>query len=107
MFMRAMALDGAKLGILYFVKPSWEGIREPRVWLYAAALCFHSLGSVIGISFAKATCNKERNNFLRDAVIICLINAALVTMIGCTVFATIGSLAVRRHTEITAVVIDG
>ena len=65
MFVRAIVLDGAKMGMIYFLKPSWDGIREPRVWLYAAGLCFHSLGSVIGISFAKATCNKERNNFLR------------------------------------------
>ncbi|KAI1292052.1 Sodium- and chloride-dependent GABA transporter ine [Halotydeus destructor] len=106
MFAKAMALEGAKAGVMHFLKPTWDGIRDPEVWMYAASLCFHSIGSIIGISFAKATCNRERNNFLRDAIFICLINVGVVMLIGCTVYATLGSLALRRNMDISSVIVN-
>ena len=64
-FTRALMFEGSREGIIYFFQPDWNHIRNPELWLYAAGLSIHSLGCVIGISFAKATCNRERNNFLR------------------------------------------
>lgn len=64
-FARALMFEGSREGIIYFFQPDWNHIRNPELWLFAAGLSIHSLGCVFGISFAKATCNRERNNFLR------------------------------------------
>lgn len=64
-FARSLMFDGAKNGILFFIRPDFKELLNPEIWTYAIGLCLHSLGCVLGISFAKATCNRERNNFLR------------------------------------------
>lgn len=69
-FARALMFEGSREGIIYFFQPDWNHIRNPELWLYAAGLSIHSLGCVFGISFAKATCNRERNNFLRFVTFI-------------------------------------
>lgn len=65
LFARSLMFEGAKNGILFFVKPDFKKLLDPEIWTYAIGLSLHSLGCVLGISFAKATCNRERNNFLR------------------------------------------
>lgn len=65
LFARSLMFDGAKNGILFFLRPDFKLLLDPELWTYAIGLCLHSLGCVLGISFAKATCNRERNNFLR------------------------------------------
>lgn len=65
LFARSLMFDGAKNGILFFVQPDFKELLNPEIWTYAIGLCLHSLGCILGISFAKATCNRERNNFLR------------------------------------------
>lgn len=64
-FARSLMFEGSKKGIIFFFKPNWTDIHNPELWLYAAGLGLHSLCCVLGTSFAKATCNRERNNFLR------------------------------------------
>ena len=65
LFARSLMFDGARNGILFFITPDFKELLNPEIWTYAIGLCLHSLGCVLGISFAKATCNRERNNFLR------------------------------------------
>jgi hypothetical protein len=65
LFTRSLMFDGAKNGILFFIQPDFKELLNPEIWTHAIGLCLHSLGCVLGISFAKATCNRERNNFLR------------------------------------------
>lgn len=64
LFTRALTFEGAKNGLLYFIQPSWKDLLNSDLWLYACSLSIQSLGCVIGVSFAQATCNRERNNFL-------------------------------------------
>ena len=105
LFVRTLMFEGAYKGIAYFVKPSWNHLISPDIWLYSAGLSIHSVATILGISFAKATCNRERNNFLRDAFIICFINIATVVFIGMIVFATLGNLAHKRRVDISLVLI--
>jgi hypothetical protein len=65
LFIRTTMFEGAYRGVVYFLKPDWIKLTQPDIWLYSAGLSVHSVATVLGISFAKATCNRERNNFLR------------------------------------------
>ena len=65
LFIRTTMFEGAYKGVVYFLKPSWISLTSPDIWLYSSGLSVHSVATVLGISFAKATCNRERNNFLR------------------------------------------
>lgn len=62
---RALMLPGAEQGIQHFLTPTWDGILKPQVWLFAAGLCLHSIGSVLGTSISMAKCNKESNHFVK------------------------------------------
>ncbi|XP_074603609.1 sodium- and chloride-dependent betaine transporter-like isoform X2 [Brevipalpus obovatus] len=105
LFLHAVCLSGAFKGITFFFKPSMEGILQPSVWLYAAGFTLHSLGNITGISLGMAKYHRDRNNFMRDSVIACLINYALVVMVGVTVFSVIGHLSVERKVDMARVLV--
>lgn len=107
LFVRALILPGSKIGIFYFFKPKLLELMNPSLWSHAAAISLHTLGCLFGISFAKATCNRERNNFLVDAFLVTIINLGTLILIGVIVFATLGSLADKRNVDIQAVVVNG
>lgn len=107
LFIRAILLRESQRGIFYFLKPKMNQLLNPSLWSHAAALSLHSLGCIIGISFAKATCNRERNNFLIDAFFITIINLVTVVFVGVIVFATLGHLAYRRKVEFSSVIVSG
>lgn len=65
LFARSLMFEGARNGILFFIQPDFNELMNSEIWTHAIGLCLHSLGCILGISFAKATCNRERNNFLR------------------------------------------
>jgi len=105
LFIRTLMFEGAKNGLIYFLKPDWKKLVNSDIWLYSSGLAIHSMATVLGISFAKATCNRERNNFLRDAFIICFINIFTVFFVGMIVFATLGNLSFKRKVDISQVLV--
>ncbi|RWS29647.1 sodium- and chloride-dependent GABA transporter ine-like protein [Leptotrombidium deliense] len=104
LFLRTLMLNDMKDGLVYLFKPTAEGFMKPEVWLYALSLCIHSLGSVLGTSVASAKCNREKNNFLRDAFLVCFMNIFVTVAFGSIVFGTLGYLSKRRGVSITNVV---
>lgn len=51
--------------------------------------------------------HRDRNNFMRDSIVACLINYVSVLVVGCIVFSVIGHLSVERKIEITKVFLKG
>ncbi|RWS08757.1 sodium- and chloride-dependent GABA transporter ine-like protein [Dinothrombium tinctorium] len=107
LFLRTLMLSGAKEGLLYLLKPTSDGLLKSEVWLYAASCCLHSLGSILGTSVASAKCNKEKNNFLRDALFVCILNILIPLAFSSIVFGTLGSLSKKRNLSISNVIPKG
>lgn len=105
-FLRTVALDGAKNGLHYLFKPQWDKMLNPRVMLYALAQAFHSLGVVLGPSILMGSCHKRHNNLLRDTIILTTVTLITVLMVGSVVFGTIGHLAKRLQKPFWSVVSD-
>ncbi|XP_053213765.1 sodium-dependent serotonin transporter-like [Panonychus citri] len=104
LFFKAIFLPGAQKGLVYFFKPTWEGLCQPEIWLYASGFTIHSLGSITGLSLRMAKYHRNRNNLMRDAILTCSINFLVIYAIGSIYFSTIGHLAYKRQMDITQVV---
>ncbi|PIO75237.1 sodium-dependent proline transporter domain protein [Teladorsagia circumcincta] len=94
MFIRGVTMDGAKIGIDYYLlKPDMSKVFYLKTWLEAAKqLCF-SLGIGFGGLLALASFNKKDHNCFRDAVIVAMCDSLMSIIGGVAVFSTLGSLS--------------
>lgn len=49
LLVRAVTLEGAGNGILFFVTPNWDKLWDPNVWYAAITQCFFSLSVCFGM----------------------------------------------------------
>lgn len=64
---RGVTLPGARLGLQYYLTPSWSKLASPTVWIAAASQIFYSCGVGWGTLVAFASYNDQSHNFVRDA----------------------------------------
>lgn len=93
LLVRACTLPGAINGIIYFLKPQWDKILDPKVWYAAVTQCFFSLSICFGNIIMYSSYNKFRHNVHRDATIVTTIDTFTSLLAGCTIFGILGHLA--------------
>ncbi|XP_055596215.1 sodium-dependent nutrient amino acid transporter 1-like isoform X1 [Uranotaenia lowii] len=93
LLVRACTLPGAVNGIIYFLKPQWDKILDPKVWYAAVTQCFFSLSICFGNIIMYSSYNKFRHNVYRDATIVTTIDTFTSLLAGCTIFGILGHLA--------------
>merc|ERR1711953_639546 len=104
---RGLTLDGAMDGLSYFFTPKWDQTLEPKVWVYAAAQVFNSIGIAFGSLIAFASYQDFNGPILRNSLIVILIDAFTCILCGMCVFSTLGSLAYSQGTTVDQVVTQG
>uniref|UniRef100_A0A182PFK5 Transporter n=1 Tax=Anopheles epiroticus TaxID=199890 RepID=A0A182PFK5_9DIPT len=105
LLVRACTLPGAVDGIVYFLKPQWDKILDPKVWYAAVTQCFFSLSICFGNIIMYSSYNKFRHNVHRDATIVTSIDTFTSLLAGCTIFGILGHLAyVTGKTDVGNVV---
>jgi len=104
---RACTLPGADTGLQYFFTPKWEEMLKPKVWVYAAAQVFNSVGIAFGSLIAFASYQDFHGPILRNSLIVIVIDACVCLLCGVCVFATLGSLAYSQNTDVDSVVTQG
>ena len=104
---RALTLPGADQGLRYFFTPVWSEMMKPKVWVYAAAQVFNSIGIAFGSLIAFASYQDFHGPILRNSLIVIVIDAVTCILCGVCVFATLGSLAHSQHTSVDQVVTQG
>jgi SNF family Na+-dependent transporter len=100
---RGSMLEGAKDGILFYITPRWEKLREPGVWADAAIQIFYSLGPCMGTLITMSSFNKFKNNCLRNAITVALINCSTSIYGGFAIFSVVGFMAKQAGAPIEKV----
>lgn len=65
LLVRSVTLEGAMIGIMYFITPQWDRILEPKVWFAAVTQVFFSLSVCFGNIIMYSSYNKFRHNVHR------------------------------------------
>lgn len=107
LFIRGVTLPGAWTGIEFYIYPKWEKLVTLKVWADAAVQIFFSLGPGFGSIITMGSYNKYRNNGLRDAVLVPVLNCCTSIFAGFVVFSVLGFMAHRTGTTVDKVTSAG
>lgn len=104
---RGVTLPGAADGIVYYLKPDFNKLLEPRVWSDACTQIFYSLSACSGGLIAMSSYNKFKNNCYKDAVIVCVINCGTSVFAGFVIFSILGFMANEKNVPVSEVADGG
>jgi len=93
LLVRAVTLEGAVDGIIFFYKPQWGELLNPKVWYSAVTQAFFSLNIGMGTIVMFSSYNKFKHNITRDAFIVTTLDTFTSLLAGTTIFAILGNLA--------------
>ena len=65
LLVRAVTLEGAVNGIIFFINPNWEKLFDAHVWYAAVTQCFFSLSVCFGGVIMYSSYNDFRHNIYR------------------------------------------
>ncbi|GIZ01435.1 sodium- and chloride-dependent GABA transporter 1 [Caerostris extrusa] len=104
LLIRGVTLEGAADGILFFIKPQWEKLLEPKVWIAAGTQVFFTFGIGFGSVINLGSYNKFHHNFFRDSFFICILNPMTSFLAGVVIFSVLGYMANVQGSEVADVV---
>uniref|UniRef100_A0ABD2WQU3 Transporter n=1 Tax=Trichogramma kaykai TaxID=54128 RepID=A0ABD2WQU3_9HYME len=107
LLVRAVTLEGAWDGILFFIKPDWAKLFEADVWYAAVTQCFFSLSVCFGGLITYASYNDFRHNIYRDVMIVTTLDTLTSLLAGFTIFGILGNLAHEMGTTEVGNIVQG
>ncbi|KAH8329928.1 hypothetical protein KR067_008117, partial [Drosophila pandora] len=99
LLIRAVTLEGARDGIIFFLQPQWGELLNPTVWKNAVVQCFFSLAVGSGPIIMFASYNRFDHGIYRDAMIVTTLDTLTSLLGGITIFAILGNLAHNLNIE--------
>ncbi|XP_066597410.1 sodium-dependent nutrient amino acid transporter 1-like [Prorops nasuta] len=107
LLIRAVTLDGAINGIIYFIKPNWKKLVDPNVWYAAVTQCFFSLSVCFGGVIMYSSYNNFNHNIYRDVIVVTTLDTFTSLLAGFTSFGILGNLAHELGTDDISHVVRG
>lgn len=107
LFIRAVTLPGALDGITYLIKPNFEKLLDPQIWIEAGTQVFFSYAIGLGALSALGSYNSRNSNCYRHALIISAINSGTSLLAGFTVFSFLGVMSCQSGLPIDIVANKG
>ncbi|KAG1653932.1 Sodium- and chloride-dependent GABA transporter ine [Nymphon striatum] len=100
-------LPGAVDGLIFLFKPKWHLLLDAKVWVYAAAQNFNSIGIGFGSIIAMASFNERKSSLLPETLTIISVNTATSLIGSIVVFSTLGHIAEVQGRNVSDVVAQG
>ncbi|KAF5291488.1 hypothetical protein FQR65_LT01800 [Abscondita terminalis] len=107
LLIRAVTLEGAAEGILYFITPQWDKLATAEVWYAAVTQCFFSLNVGLGSIIMYASYNSFDHNINRDALVVTTLDTFTSLLAGTTIFGILGNLAHQLNVPVEQVIKSG
>ncbi|XP_043260588.1 sodium-dependent nutrient amino acid transporter 1-like [Colletes gigas] len=107
LLIRAVSLDGAVNGIVFFIKPDWGKLFDANVWYAAVTQCFFSLSVCFGGVVMYSSYNDFKHNIYRDVIVVTTLDTFTSLIAGFTIFGILGNLAHELGTEDISNVVRG
>lgn len=104
---RAVTLQGASAGLMYYITPRWEELLSPIPWMDGATQIFFAYSIGCGALPALGSFNKFHHNCYKDALITCVINTLTSLLAGCVTFSILGHIAEEYGANVGDVVKSG
>jgi len=89
-FFRGVTLEGADIGLRKLFTPKFERLLDAQIWKDAATQMFYTLSLGFGALIAFASYMPRKNNCVRDAYTVVLINCFTSLFAGIVVFSILG-----------------
>ncbi|KAL8212065.1 UNVERIFIED_CONTAM: Sodium-dependent proline transporter [Gekko kuhli] len=93
LLIRGVTLEGAWLGIKFYLTPQFHHLLSSKVWIEAALQIFYSLGVGFGGLLTFASYNTFHQNIYRDTFIVTLGNAITSILAGFAIFSVLGYMS--------------
>lgn len=107
LIVRGLTLEGSTEGLIYYLSPRWEMLKDPGVWISAYGQVFFSLSLGFGILIAYASYMPRESDVTNSAFITSLGNCATSFLAGLAVFSVLGYLAFVSGKPVDGVVSGG
>ena len=107
LLVRGLTLEGASVGLSFYLSPSFDKLVHGEVWVAAASQIFYSTGVGWGTLIAFASYNDKGHNYVRDAWMVPLINCGTSFLAGLVVFSVLGFMAAQSGTSIEELQLQG
>ncbi|XP_055915233.1 sodium-dependent nutrient amino acid transporter 1-like [Eupeodes corollae] len=107
LLLRAVTLEGALNGIIFFLKPNWSELTNIKVWKEAVVQCFFSLAVGLGSIIMFSSYNKFNHSIYRDAMIVTTLDTFTSILAGVTMFGILGNLAHNLNIDNISEVVRG
>ncbi len=104
---RGVTLDGAGIGLAYYLKPTFAKLLDGKVWLAAYTQVFFSLSIGFAIMFAYGSYLPKKTNLVTNAYIVAICDALTALVGGLAVFGALGYLSSQTGTPITELKASG
>ena len=100
----SISLEGARAGIISYLKPDFEKLSHPKVWIDAYSQIFFTLSLGFGIMIAYASYLPKKSDITANAFIASGVNCFYSFFAGFAVFATLGYMSAKTGEPIEEVV---
>jgi len=104
---RGVTLPGAMEGLVYYLQPNFEALKDPQVWLAAYGQVFFSVSIGFGVMIAYASFLPPDSDVINNAFITTLADAGVSFLAGFAVFSSLGYLAMQTGKPVADVVASG
>ncbi|MCP3921456.1 MAG: sodium-dependent transporter [Desulfobacterales bacterium] len=104
---RGVTLEGADVGLAYYLTPDFTKLLSGKVWLAAYTQVFFSLSIGFSIMFAYGSYLPKKTHIVTNAYIVAIGDSLTAFLGGLAVFGALGYLSVSTNTPINELKASG
>ncbi|XP_034387997.1 solute carrier family 6 member 6b [Cyclopterus lumpus] len=107
LLIRGVTLPGASAGIMFYLYPDLERLKDPEVWIDAGTQIFFSYAICLGAMTSLGSYNKYKYNCYRDCLLLGALNSGTSFVSGFAIFSVLGFMAQEQGVDIADVAESG